>query len=315
MLFISGVLSFFFVNSSSLKDFSNYMTGFATILLAILTGIYVITTNSQLNVMKRQLKEMEFSRNLQTQPLPIFKDVECFLEPPKIFIEGCTENKKIVVTIKTDIIGKIENIGIGSAVAIDFIPILTCKNPNGKRIEDIFTRLDFLEERGIEEFEVQFNTDDEILESFLEIGTEQLPILELTVYYKNVLGAFFKAVYNYKIYPFDEDEDIIKKWLKSIKMFDIDFSEKIRNYDSQVKINPKESETIFDEIKSEFGKGMQDSNLEAPIFLIPGSFNVKPISDEEFNFETGKESVFYGTRLGPGEKKDWLEKKKKVLID
>jgi hypothetical protein len=78
-----------------------------------------------------------------------------------------------------------------------------------------------------------------------------------------------------------------------------------------VKINPKESETIFDEIKSEFEKDMQDSNLEAPIFLIPGSFNVKPISDEEFNFETGKESVFYGTNLGPIEKKDWLEMKKK----
>jgi len=34
--------------------------------------------------------------------------------------------------------------------------------------------------------------------------------------------------------------DIIKKWLKNIKMFDIDFSDRIKHYNSLVKINPME---------------------------------------------------------------------------
>lgn len=312
ILFISGILSFFFFNTPYLKDFLNYMTGFATILLAILTSIYVITTNGQLNVMRKQLKEMEFSRNLQTQPLPIIKDVGCYIEPPKIFID-VPNNRKIVNSTRVYMNGKIENIGVGSAVSIDIIPNLICKYPNEKCIEDVSERFDFLEESGTYELKVRFNTKDEFLVNFIESPIESLPIIDLTIYYKNVLGAFFKAVYKYRIYSFDEDMDIIKKWLKNIKMFDIDFSDRIRHYNSLVKINPEgdDAQKIYDEIKSEFEKNMQDSKLEVALYLIPGAFNVKPISDEEFNSEIGKKSFWYGTFLGPVDKEKWLEIKKK----
>lgn len=278
-------------------------------------GIYVITTNGQLNIMRRQLKEMEFSRNLQTQPLPIIKDIECFVKPPKLFFEGCSEKEELAISTRIYIKGIIENIGIGAAVAIDFSPILICKYPNGKRIEDIFTRIDFLQEHGTYEFNEWFNTEDEILENFLECSVstlESLPTFELTIYYKNVLGAFFKATYKYRIYPFEEDEEIIKKWLKKIKMFDIDFSTKRSHYNSLVKINPKEADIIFTEIESEFEKDMETSNLDADPYLIPGSFKVMPISDEESEVEFREKEIFYGRCLG-SDKKSWLEKKNEKL--
>ena len=313
-VFISGILSYFFFNTLHLKDFLNYMTGFATILLAILTGIYVITTNGQLNVMRKQLKEMEFSRNLQTQPLPIIKDVECYIVPPEIF-KDVPDNWKIVNSTRVYMNGKVENIGVGSAVSIDIIPNLICKYPNEKCIENISERFDFLEENGTYELEVLFNTEDEFLENFIESPIESLPIIDLTIYYKNILGAFFKAVYKYRIYPFDEDMDIIKKWLKNIKMFNIDFSDRIKHYNSLVKINPRgrDAKEIYDEIKYEFEKNMQDSKLDVDLYLIPGSFNVKPISDEELNSEIGKKSIWYGRFLGPDEKEKWLEMKKNRL--
>ena len=205
--------------------------------------------------------------------------------------------------------GKVENIGVGSAVSIDIIPNLICEYPNEKCIENISTRLDFLEERGTYELNVSFNTEGDLLESFLESSIESLPIIDLTIYYKNVLGAFFKAVYKYRIYPFDEDEYTIKKWFKNIKMFNIDFSDRIKKYNSLVKINPQgeDAKKIYGGIKSEFEKNMQDPNLHVDLYLIPGSFNVKPISDEEFNSEIEEKSIWYGRVLGPGKKEKWLE--------
>ena len=311
IVIISGILSFFFFNTPYLIDFLTYMAGFATILIAILTGIYVITTNGQLKVMRKQLKEMEFSRNLQTQPLPIIKDVECYIEPPRIF-KNIPDNFKIVNSTRVCMNTKVENIGIGSAVSVDIIPNLICKFPNEICIQTVSKRFDFLEERAPDELEVLFITKDEFLENLIECTIDSLPILDLTIYYKNVLGAFFKAVYKYRIYPFHEDMDIIKKWLKNVKTFDIDFSSKIKNYNSFVKINPdgEDANTIYYEMKSEFEKNMQDSKLYVELYLIPGSFNVKPISDKEFNSEIG-ESIWYGRKVSPLEKEKWLEKKNK----
>ncbi len=58
IVFLISVVIFYFA-MPFLKDFFNYMTGLATILLALLTGIYVYTTNRQLEVMKNK-KKTEF---------------------------------------------------------------------------------------------------------------------------------------------------------------------------------------------------------------------------------------------------------------
>jgi hypothetical protein len=197
MLFISGILSYFLVNSSSLKDFLNYMTGFATILVAMLTGIYVIITNGQLNIMRKQLKEMEFSRNLQTQPLPVIKNIECHINPPEIFVD-VPDNMKIVISSKTYINCTIENIGVGSAVSIDIIPSLICKYPNEKCFECPSNRYDFLQEGASAEFSDVFLTKDEFLVNLIDGSIKSFPIIDFTIYFKNVLGAFFKAVYHYE---------------------------------------------------------------------------------------------------------------------
>ena len=199
------------------------------------------------------------------------------------------------------------------AVSIDITSNLICEYPNKKYIEVPSTRFDFINESDSYEFNQRFSGEQEFLENLLEIHIDSLPAFELTIYYKNVLGAFFKAIYMYRIYPFDEDIEIIKNWLKKIKTFEITFSERIRHYDSSVKRNPdgKDSQIIFDEIKSEFENSIQEAKLEVVLYLIPGSFNVKPISDEEYNSEIAEKSIWYGMVLGPVDKKKWLEMKKK----
>ncbi len=149
--------------------------------------------------------------------------------------------------------------------------------------------------------------------SYVECGQSRevinnLPTLEISVYYKNVLNGYFKALYEYRIYPFDEDDNTMKKWLRNIKMFNVDFSDGIKRYNSLQKINPKDADIIFNEIKSKFEKDVQGSNLEMDLHLIPGSFYVKPISDKEYLSEIDTKSIWYGTYLGI-EKKDWLEMK------
>lgn len=295
LFFISAILTHFF--APHLKDFLIFMTGLATILLAILTGIYVFTTNKQLEIMKRQLNEMEYSRNLQTQPLPVLQSVECYMETPRVFID-VPEDRKIEVLNNIFLKANIENIGIGSAVSIDIVTELICNYPNKKRHETVSTRLDFLKESDHSKYEELFRIDEGILENCLKDSIKQLPFYEIHIYYKNVLGGYFKANYKYKIYPFDEDKEVIKNWLKNIKMFDIDFLDSIEKYNSNLKTNPDNAVIIFDEIKSKFEKNVQVSKIELPLDLIPGSFFVKPISEEEFNSEVEKKPIRYGTRLG-----------------
>ena len=165
LFLISGVLSYI-ISINILNDFLNYMSGLATIIIALLTGMYVLTTTRQLDVMGKQLNEMEFSRNLQTQPLPIIENIECYTESPRVFHQG---GRKIVVSNRIHLKGNIENIGIGSAVSIDVIPELICKYPNGTIIKTSSERFDFIKEKESCEYNELFNEEKgEFLDTILD---------------------------------------------------------------------------------------------------------------------------------------------------
>lgn len=297
ILFLSGVLSYFLVPTQSLTDFLTFMAGFSTIILAILTGIYVITTTRQLDVMKKQLNEMEYSRSLQTQPLPIIKNIKCTMENPKVFWEP--PDKKIVVVKKIKIKGQIINIGVGSAVSVDIIPKIICEYPNSNILLSTSKRLDFLEENLPTDYEEIFNEDKgKIIEVFLERDISSFPVLELTIHYKNVLGGFFKALYRYRIFPYKKDFGILKTWLKNMKMFEVDFSESLEEYDSLVKVNIDKATEIYDKIESKFNENAGTSELDFILNPIPSSFFVKPLTEREYYSEIEKEKIWYGTFLG-----------------
>ena len=126
---------------------------------------------------------------------------------------------------------------------------------------------------------------------------DSLPVIELTIYYKNVLGGFFKSLYKYRVYSFSEDNEIIKNWLKSMKTFEFDFSEQLKEYDSLKKINRDEAGAYSDEIETKFEENLPESKLDLSLHLIPGSFYVKPITEEEYYIEIENKDIWYSTQL------------------
>ncbi|MDH5186106.1 MAG: hypothetical protein OEW70_03475, partial [candidate division WOR-3 bacterium] len=85
LLFIFGVWGFFHYIVSKQANPPAFISAISSLMIALLTLVYVITTNRQLRAMRAQLFEMKRSREISTQPLPLVVLKDMYLEKPRVY--------------------------------------------------------------------------------------------------------------------------------------------------------------------------------------------------------------------------------------
>lgn len=291
---IAGFFVFVPPVSKTVDNFIGYTSSLSTIVMVL---IYIAITTRQLNVMRNQLGEMVSTRILQTAPLPYIKPSDkCHIEAPKFWTGP--PDWKLRLHCRLHFYANVENIGNGTAVAIDIIPKLKYKSEDGKTVVDqvISERIESLKEDESQEISCMFVRDlkHRVIKTFLFELPENLPSLEFTMLYKNVLGGSFRAKTEFDIWFYDEDEEKLKSCLKILQTAKIDYADMIRKHDS-FEVNDDKAIEIRSQLDKELSKieGCKDIDFVADPTL--GSFSVTPISEEEYISEL---QPIYPRRLG-----------------
>ncbi|MFC1507583.1 hypothetical protein ACFLQ6_11050, partial [Thermoproteota archaeon] len=92
-IFILGIIAFFVLipsGSITVNIFISYVASLSTVIMVL---VYIFTTSRQLGVMRHQLDEIQYSRNVQVQPLIDIKDVTINLEAPRYYASPENEFK------------------------------------------------------------------------------------------------------------------------------------------------------------------------------------------------------------------------------
>ena len=277
-----------------------YLSGSATLAIAILTAVYVVTTRRQLVVMSQQLMEMKRDRELQNQPLPWPISVNIYSEKPRFLFSPPFEahaNVRHFLTLK------LKNIGLGPAVFVDVCACLVIpKEPESIRFETVLNRIDVIGEKEIypsgetEGIRFMFSDDEnaELLTRLLDKDTANYPRIRLCVVYRNIMGACFDQSCAYLIHSKGEKQrDIIKDWLKKLSTFAIQYKEDIEDLSLMFKNEDPRQGELFEKLIQKCDEGLIEDSIEFGVWSIPGSARVKSISQTKYeemikNFRYGR---------------------------
>lgn len=289
ILYLIGIVSFFGLisgQSMTVANFIGYASSLSTVIMVL---VYVLTTSRQLQVMHRQLEEIKYSRNVQSQPLIFLEGEKLALQLPRYYVGPQDDFMSMRVLCRLSFMATVRNIGNGPAISIDFIPSLA-ENRQGKTstlVESTGERIECISLREGDQQRISFlfiDRNHEVVASLLERNPVRLHAIML---FKNALGMTYKEEMEY-IAEVDtrnkEDMEILKKSLKILKTADIDFSDYIRKFESLKRANQKdEAKMVFDDVKAKM-KNMLESKekLFIHVHISPGSFSVNPIAQPDY---------------------------------
>lgn len=289
-IFTIGVVAFLIFlpsESRTLGNFISYTSSLATILMVL---VVIITTSLQ-------LREMTNARLLQTQPFPTIKpSMKSHLEKLRFFYN--VPGLKTVLERRLAFYFEVENIGNGPIVAFDIVPRLIYTGEKGKAlsIDPLWKRIDSLRENEKKELFVIFVPTNEpemadcIIQRFVskELTCGESPtssFIELTILYKNVLGASFKQKTHFDIFLYREDREKLKTCLKLLKTTRIDYSEKIRTSDSLHKTDQGKARAFLRDLNSELSTKEGYERIYFQAVARDEMFSIKTISESEYQKE------------------------------
>jgi len=298
IVFVSGIVGFFLFlpkEAITVGDFITYMASLSAIVVVLL---HILTTSRQLDVMQSQIREMEYTRNLQIQPFPYTTTLQSEIERPRFYFCPIKEIKKdygkakLLYTVRFN--ARIENIGNGPAINIDVIARLTLAHLDGK-----FTPLmwsgDLIEcisvrEKDAKEINFVFRDNDPtVLEVLSRRGMGVL--LDLTILYKNTLGADFKAEARYWLSCNNEEgRRHLERYLDVLRTAPVDYEAEITKYESLTMQDKWEEASEF--FRTAFNKFWEKSDLAEHVALTsmidPDAFSVTPLNKDEYQKEIRK---------------------------
>jgi hypothetical protein len=271
MLLLLGSIIIIKAITSTSNNWLMYLSSSASFAIALLIVMYVIKTRNQLNIMSLQLNEMRKDRELQNKPLPWPMSLIVTSHKPRLFydldkiFEVCSQHK-----IKFEL----KNIGTSPGVAIDVCTFMIIPNKkNRMRLSSASIRIDVLEKNQ------KFPSTEEESESFLfsdysksrffinllSNNLTELPLVELHIFFKNILGACFHINKLYRLYPKGEDIEIIKTWIERLIRHKESFGLLI-NYK---KSSDSRADELFEELKQKCSEGLEIDEIQYFAWPIP----------------------------------------------
>lgn len=290
IIIIVGCSGYFILMPSeenTITIFITYLSSLSTICLVI---IYIFTDSRQLQIMKRQLEEMEFSRNIQSQPLPIIDNINGVFQLPQFYYGSRNDFKNLLLMCRHIFALKIRNYGNGPAISVYFFPSLKNIDRQSKKVETIIetfgTTVEYI---TLKEGDVKDETldirdfDNKLIELLVN---KKIPFIEINMVYKNIIGMPYKEQISYSInYEDESDFNVLKNALKLIKTYNIDFNDDLIEYAKFIKQNnTDEAVKVMERCRAKRDEilGHIDT-INFKMEILSGSFKVNPISEQEYN--------------------------------
>ena len=299
IILVFGIVAFFVLLPPELMTVANFIGYASSLSTIIMVLVYLFTTSRQLNIMRNQLNEMQFSRNVEVQPLPYLEKERVTLELPRYYTSPATEFKRMTILCRFFFDFTVTNIGNGPAIAVDFIPKLygvvsagkkedTLVESIGKRVECISLREGDSRKIGLMFLDAGHKTVETLLKKYRVA-------LACTITYKNALDMAFKEEMGFWIsIPSEKEVKTIKSCLKTVKTAEIDFAEQVKEFEY---LNEHGREKEANKIFKDVNKRLKDrfagqEKLKLAIRIAAGSFSVSPISQSEYErLLTEKEEI------------------------
>lgn len=275
-------------------DPTAYITAIALLAIAVLTVVYVISSSGQLEVLKKQLIELEKNRKLESQPLPITALSLVTLEPPRFFCNPADDTHSFHTRIRVDFSIRNHtsfpavNVITSAAIVLNGIkkPIIIRCSP---------TQLDLLaanenyppEEQRLPDFVLSAEKDDEILAHLQKKTADLLPLLPIHIVYSNILGACFSVNVTFRLSPMkQEEEETLKKWHSATVSFPVEYKDDLKDLD-RLKKEQKDAQwkKQFNALQKKLVEAVGSDELELAWERLPNSFKVRLISQEEYDEE------------------------------
>jgi hypothetical protein len=290
IIFLAGVISFFVFLPLELQSITNFVAYLSGLSTAIMVLVYIVIYSRQLDTMSKQLEEMQFTRDVQVQPLPYLQEGKASLKLPRYYVGPSTDFTKMELMSFVKANFKIINHGNGPAIAVDFIPhILT-----GSRIKEpvILDKDTFcapvdcvplkLDTPQTIEFQFDNGSDGkEILETLME---DYRILLRFSIAYKNAIGKPFQERISFWLnVKSKEDLERIKSSLKLIHTAPIDFSNQLQKFEKFASFQrEEEKDKIFSEVNQRILSILGLDEVELEVQLALRSFDVRSISEEAY---------------------------------
>ena len=270
-------------------------------LIAVVFSIILQRKEFDLTIksMTRQLSEMVKSRHLSSQPLPVLKVKKCYVETPRFFYNPPEDEHKAIsryffeynIENKSNYV--VADISISARMYINIKKKKIEFDSAGNHISTLSANEVFPEE---ETLNFMFTSDNKSL-LFESLTSGDLPTISVDIIYQNIIGGHFRVNQSFHVdVKSDKDGKIIRKWHALIMSFPINYKSELsalNNY--KTKNQDDKWSDLFNEVKEKFVAETHDEKLKLTLSEIPGSFNVKILTKEEFSEKI--DSVYYGHKL------------------
>jgi hypothetical protein len=272
-------------------DPTSYITAIALLAIAVLTVVYVLTSSGQLDCLGKQLADMQQTRKVGSQPLPVLTISQILIEPPRLFYSPSEDMHSFSARLRAEFSLKNHT----AFPAINVIASAAVVLNNGNKpviIPSAPTQVDILAENEIfppedsrnPDFIFNTNKDNEILARLQKKTSEFLPVLGINLIYTNILGACFAVDAAFRLVPIkQEDEDVLKDWHSNIVSFPIEYKDKLKEMDG-LKKDKKDMEwqKLFNLVEKKAATATGKDDLEISWERLPNSFQIRVISQEEY---------------------------------
>ncbi|MPM17362.1 hypothetical protein SDC9_63751 [bioreactor metagenome] len=279
-------------------DFITYLSGTSSFFVAILTVLYVLTTTKQLEIMNKQLNQMEQGQALKSQPFPILELVKIELERPRFFYTPPKDEYSFHSKIYMK--GLLNNLLDEPVICIDISAEILLPSEN-KKLKMTTKRIEALKGKeqtkdGVIELMYPSDYNATFINAIRENKVNNRPKLSVELLYRSISGGYFCQNSIFHVLEKDEANEQLKQWNTYIVSFntkfrdELDFLKKCVNHDEKW-------DKVFSDIKELIVADLGDeSRITFDSRAIYGSFDVKSISKEEYDSKVKKRN--YGVFLG-----------------
>jgi len=194
-VFIGLTIVGYLYPTSTIGEILRYYNGISSLIIVLLTLMYVITTNRQLLAMQNQLNIMDSSVKLQIQPLPVPSIKEIYLEKIRAYTGPSSKFTKVELLSRFNFKIDFKNAGTGAALNISVFSTICLRNNDRKEqeleIPDIVSnQIHLICENETQEVGIHntFMILDRQFEIFKALNNNKSEVLlKLRIYYKNIV--------------------------------------------------------------------------------------------------------------------------------
>jgi len=300
-----GIFSIVYAVMNPEENVVSYISGLTTVVIAILTMGYVYVTSGQLNVMGKQLEQMEAGQKFENQPLPYINDIDVWIDKPSFFFTPSQKGEAYNAQSRYWARIKIRNVGSHPAVCIDVSGRIMVRGGGRERnfsatsinIPTLGEKEDYpAKEEGGDKFLFAEDGEGLLIQALREENPDLFPLLGFRILFRNILGGCFLLTCGYRLYPGKrEDDSLFVEWLSGMNSFWIKYKNDVANLRSLEDSTSEKWNEEFGKLRKSFEESMSGKDIRLVPWLVPGSFAIMSIGIEEYKKEIAE--IAYEVKL------------------